>query len=129
MEDKSTSVEELLERVRAYTVTSIELMKLKATDKLAELGSNLVSGFAIFVILVLFLVNLNIAFALLIGDLLGKTWIGFVLISGLYACIGIIIYIFRDKWIKKPVSNSIIEQLLKDSDAKNDQLSDSAGKF
>ena len=114
MEDKTTSVEVLLARVQAYTKTSIELFKLKATDKLAELTSNAASGFVILVILVLFFVNLNIAIALLLGDLLGKTWLGFVLISALYACIGWIIYLFRNKWIKKPVRNSIIELLLKD---------------
>jgi len=122
MEDKSTPVEVLLERAQAYTKTSIELFKLKATDKIAELTSNLASGFAILIILVFFFVNLNIAIALLIGDILGKAWLGFILISGLYACIGLIIYIFRTKWIKVPVSNSIIEQLLKDDQIKDDQI-------
>ena len=124
MEDKTTSVEVLLARVQAYTKTSIELFKLKATDKIAELTSNLASGFVILVILVLFFVNLNIAIALLLGDLLGKAWLGFILISGLYACIGCIIFLFRNKWIKRPVSNSIIELLLKDENNAEDQTPD-----
>ena len=121
MEDKTTPVEVLLARAQAYTKTSIELFKLKATDKIAELTSNAASGFVILVILVLFFVNLNIAIALLLGDLLGKTWLGFVLISALYACIGCIIYLFRNKWIKKPVRNSIIELLLKDGNDTENQ--------
>jgi len=124
MEDKTTPVEVLLARAQAYTKTSIELFKLKATDKLAELTSNLASGFVILVILVLFFVNLNIAIALLLGDLLGKAWLGFILISGLYACIGCIIFLFRNKWIKRPVSNSIIELLLKDENNAEDQTPD-----
>jgi len=124
MEDKTTPVEVLLARAQAYTKTSIELFKLKATDKLAELTSNLASGFVILVILVLFFVNLNIAIALLLGDLLGKAWLGFILISGLYACIGCIIFLFSNKWIKRPVSNSIIELLLKDENNAEDQTPD-----
>jgi len=124
MEDKTTPVEVLLARAQAYTKTSIELFKLKATDKIAELTSNLASGFVILVILVLFFVNLNIAIALLLGDLLGKAWLGFILISGLYACIGCIIFLFRNKWIKRPVSNSIIELLLKDENNAEDQTPD-----
>ena len=124
MEDKTTPVEVLLARAQAYTKTSIELFKLKATDKIAELTSNLASGFVILVILVLFFVNLNIAIALLLGDLLGKAWLGFILISGLYACIGFIIFLFRNKWIKRPVSNSIIELLLKDENNAEDQTPD-----
>ncbi len=115
MEDKTTTpVEDLLERVQAYTKTSLQLFKLKATDKLAEIISNLASDFIVVVILALFFVNLNIAIALLIGDLLGKAWLGFILVSGLYAFIALIVYSFRNKWIKRPVSNSIIEELLKD---------------
>lgn len=124
MEDKRTPVEVLLERTQAYTKTSIQLFKFKATDKLAELVSNIITGFAIFVFFAMFFVNLNIGIALLLGDLLGKVWLGFVLVSGVYACIGLIVYLFRERLIKRPVSNSIIAQLLKDENVKDDQLSD-----
>jgi len=124
MEDMTTPVEDLLERAQAYTKTSLQLFKLKATDKLAEIISNLASGFVIVVILALFFVNLNIAIALLIGDLFGKAWFGFILVSGIYACIGFFVYLFRNQWIKRPVSNSIIEELLMDENLKDDQLPD-----
>jgi len=124
MEDKAAPVEVLVERTQAYIKTSIQLFKLKATDKLAEIVSNLASSFVIVVVIVLFGVNLNIAIALLLGDLLGKAWLGFVLVSGFYALAGIIFYLLRDKWIKKPIRNSIIEQLLMDEDTKDDQLRD-----
>ena len=120
MEDMTTPVEDLLERAQAYTKTSLQLFKLKATDKLAEIISNLASGFVIVVILALFFVNLNIAIALLIGDLFGKAWLGFILVSGIYACLGFIVYLFRNQWIKRPVSNSIIEELLIDENLKDD---------
>ncbi len=124
MEEKTAPVEVLLERTQAYIKTSIQLFKLKATDRLAEIVSNIASGFVIVIILALFCVNLNIAIALLLGDLLGKAWLGFVLVSGFYAFAGIIVYLFRNKWIKKPISNSIIEQLLMDEPIKDDQLHD-----
>ena len=114
MEDNTTPVEVLLERALDYTKTSIQLFKLKATDKLADVMSNITSNIVILAIFVLFFVNLNIGMALLIGDLIDKAWLGFVLVSGGYAFIGFIVYLFRDSWIKRPVSNSIITQLLKD---------------
>lgn len=122
MEDKSTPVEVLLERAQAYTKTSIQLFKLKATEKLAEMLSNLASALAILIFLTLFFVNLNIAIALLIGDLIGKVWLGFIVVSGLYAVVGFIIYLFSDKWIKRPVSNSIISQLLNEEILDDHQL-------
>jgi len=114
MEEKTTPVEVLLERAQTYTKTSIQLFKLKATAKLAEMISNLVSGVAVVVIVILFFVNFNIGIALLIGDSLGKAWLGFVIVSGVYAFIGFIVYLFRNRWIKNPVNESIIAQMLKD---------------
>jgi len=122
MEDKTIPVEVLLERVQVYAKTSIQLFKLKATGKFAEMLSNLASGFAVLIFLTLFFVNLNIAVALLIGDLFGKVWLGFIAVSGVYALVGFVVYLFRDKWIKKPVSDSIISQLLADEASKDVHL-------
>ena len=124
MEEKTTPVEVLLERAQAYTRTSIKLFKFKATDKLAELLSDMASGISILTVLALFFVNLNIGIALFIGALVGKAWLGFILVSGIYALGGGIIYLFRDRWIKRPVSNSIIKQLLKEDLSEDDQLED-----
>lgn len=124
MEDKTTPVEVLLARAQALAITSIQLFKLKATAKLAEMLSSLASGFAILIFLVLFFVNLNIGIALLIGDLFGKFWLGFVVVSGFYAFVGFILYLFSDKLIKNPVSNSIITQLLQDETLEDHQLPD-----
>lgn len=120
MEDKTTPVEVLLERAQAYTKTSIQLLKLKATAKLAEVLSNMASGLAVVVILILFFVNLNIGIALLIGTLLGEAWLGFVIVSMIYACVGLVVYLFRHRWIDNPIRESIITQLLNDDDLRTD---------
>ena len=84
MEEKTTPVDVLLQRAQAYIKTSILLFKLKATEKLAELLSEIASGFVIGIFIVLFFVNLNIGIAILVGDLLGKIWLGFVIVACFY---------------------------------------------
>lgn len=123
MENKITPVEVLLDRAEAYARTSIDLFKLKATDKIAALLSNLVIGLIMLLVVTLIFVSLNIGIALLIGDLLGKAWLGFIVLSGFYACVGIVIYLFRNRWIKGPIRDSIITQLLDDERLDDDQLS------
>lgn len=112
--DEKTPVEVLFERAQAYTRTSLQLFKLRATEKLAEMVSGIASNLVILVIFILFFVNLNIGLALFLGALLGKSWLGFIIVSGGCAIIGFVVYLFRERWIKQPVSNSIITQLLKD---------------
>ena len=122
MEEKKTPVEVLLERGQAYIKTSVQLFKFKTTDKVAEILSNLTSGLIILILVTLLFINLNIGIALLIGDLLGKIWMGFLILSGFYCLVGILIYIFRNSWIKKPVSNSVIKLLLKEEETDEDEL-------
>jgi hypothetical protein len=124
MEEQKTPVEVLLERGQAYAKTTFQLFKFKATDTAAEIVSKLASGFIILMLLVLFFINLNIGIALLIGDLLGKVWLGFIIISGFYAVVGLIVYIFRYRLIIRPVSNSVIKQLLQNEQVDAEEGSD-----
>ena len=114
MEDQKTPVEILLDRTEAYAKTSIKLFKYKATQKVAELVSDMTSGFVIGVIVILVFVNLNIGIALFLGDLLGKMYLGFLSVSGFYAWFGLLVYFFRAAWIKEPINNSIINNILQD---------------
>ena len=124
MEENKTPVEALLERGQAYIKTTLQLFKLKATDKGAEIISKIASGFVILILIVLLFMNLNIAVALLIGDMLGKLWLGFLVLSGFYAFTGVVVYLFRDRLIKRPVSNSIISEMLKEDEFSEDDLSE-----
>ncbi len=120
MEDQKTPVEVLLDRAEVYAKTSIRLFRYKATQKVAELVSDMTSGFVIGVIVILVFVNLNIGVALFLGDLFGKMYLGFLAVSGFYACFGLLAYFFRATWIKEPVNDLIINNMLKDDENKEE---------
>ena len=122
MENQKTSLEVLVERIEAYAKTSLKLFRLKATDKVAELVSDMASGLTMAVILILVFVNLNIGIALFLGDLFGKMYLGFLAVSGLYACLGLLVYFFRSTWIKKPINNLLINNLLKNDDISEEEV-------
>ncbi len=112
--ERKELIEDLFEKAEEYVQTNIQLAKLKATDKGAEIVSSLVSKMAIVVLVFFFILMLNIGIAFWISDAIGKTHYGFLVVGGFYALISLILYIFRDHIIKAPISNSIIEQVLKD---------------
>jgi hypothetical protein len=111
MENKEKPLETLIERVEAFGKTSIELFKLKTIDKTSEIVSGLASWFVVIILVSMFFMILNIGIALWIGEMLGKSYYGFFILSGFYAVLAIIIQIFSNRWIRKPVRNSIISQL------------------
>ncbi len=120
MNQSTTSIEALFERAEEYSKTSVELYKLKAIDKSADVVSSLVSRLAIFLIGALFVIIANIGIALWIGELLGKSYYGFFVIAGCYALIAILLSVFRHQWIKTPISNAIISQMLKQTQHENE---------
>lgn len=113
MEDQALLIEGLFERIKHYAKTSVELFKLKAIDRSADLVSTLAARLVIILSIFFFFLVLNIALALWIGEMLGRTSSGFFIIAGSYALAGILLYFFRDKWIKVPLRNLIISQSLK----------------
>ena len=113
MEEKEGFMEILFDKFEIYLHTSIELYKLKALAKLGEITSSLASSFAVLSGFVFFFLLFNIGLSLWIGEMLGKSYYGFFIVSGFYLLIGIIIYSNRVKWIEEPVSDAVIDKLLK----------------
>jgi hypothetical protein len=112
MDEQSGLIESLIEKGEQYGKTTIELLKLKTLDKSADVASNLVSWLIVVIFAVLFFLILNIGVALWVGELLGKSYFGFFAVSGFYLLLALIFGIFRKPLIKKPVNESIIEQVL-----------------
>jgi len=112
MDEQSGSIESLIEKGEQYGKTTLELLKLKTLDKSADVASNLVSWLIVVIFAVLFFLILNIGIALWLGEVLGKSYYGFFVVSGFYALLALIFGIFRKQLIKEPLNNSIIEQVL-----------------
>ena len=110
MDSQTNLIEPLLEKVETYAKTSFELLRLKALAKTADVTSTLFSR-SLFILLVSFFAfTINIAVALWLGDVLGKTYYGFLIVAGFYALASIILLIVHPS-IKIRVNNTIIRQL------------------
>ncbi|HYM92551.1 MAG TPA: hypothetical protein VET23_00280 [Chitinophagaceae bacterium] len=110
MEAKSSLIQPLLERAEAYSKTSIELLKLKSLDKTANVASTLIYRLVSVIVLSLFVFTLTVAIALWIGDLLGKSYYGFLIMASFYGLAGIILFFLRS-FMKAKVNDSIIRQM------------------
>lgn len=113
MTDNTTPVESLFEKAEAFSKTTIKLYKLQAIDKTADVVSSLVSRLVVYLAVVLSVLTINIGLAILIGKFIGNSFIGFFIIGGFYALLALLLHGFRHTWLKHPVSNSIISQMLK----------------
>lgn len=107
-----TLIESLFSRSKEYAGNRLELYKLKAIDKSSSVAASIISGVALFIVLFICFIVLNIGIALLIGDLLGKSYLGFLILAAIYAVAGFILFKGRDKFFKTPVAQMLIRKFL-----------------
>jgi len=111
MEEHDNDIDLLLSDAGDFIETRTNLFKLKAVESLSEVSSELVAGLGLLSILAIFLLILTIGFALLIGDWMGKGFYGFFIMGGVYAIVGFIVYLGRNRWLKAPFSNLLIRKI------------------
>ena len=114
MEEKATLLESLAQKAETYAKTNIDLFKLKSVDKLSDTASEIVTKIVFVLILSLIAILANFGLAFWIGDLLGETYYGFFTVALFYTIVALIIYYGRTNWIKTPVKNAIINNLLEE---------------
>jgi len=112
MDNIATNFEKLYEKAKEYTETSLELYRLNAIDKTADVVSSLFARLALLMVVAMFSLLINIALSLYIGKLLDEMYLGFLIVSGFYLIVAIIIFLFSDKLLKIPLTNLVIAKLL-----------------
>lgn len=111
MENIENSIESLLEHAETYGKTNVDLLKLKSVDKTGDVLSTFFSHLLFSCILIFFIITFTVAFALWMGELIGKNYYGFLVVAAFYAFIGLIFFALRPK-IKRHLKNSVIYHLL-----------------
>jgi hypothetical protein len=116
MEKAFAKVEEMAETVKEYVNTRIESVKLNAAEKSSAVIANVAAGLVVAAVFFFFIVFAGIALAFGLGEWIGKTWAGFLIVAGLYLLLGILVWAARGKIIRLPVMNALIKQLFRDDD-------------
>jgi hypothetical protein len=116
MEKAFAKVEELADTVKDYVNTRIESVKLNTAEKTSAIIANLVAGLIVVSFFMLFFLFGSIALSFGLGEWIGKTWAGFLIVGGIYLLIGIVVWTARVKIIQLPVMNALIKQLFGEED-------------
>lgn len=112
MENQPNTFGSLFENAGDYLETRLDLLKLQAINKSSDVTSSIVSRIAVLLFISFAMFLINIGLALWIGDLLGKHYLGFIVVAVFYALIALILHLFRHSLIKEPVSSMIIKKML-----------------
>lgn len=104
-------VEGLFGELREYVALRIQIAQLKFSSKSSLVASSVLTYMLVFMVAFFFILVLTIGVSLWIGSLMGEWYLGFMIMAGVYLMIGLIIYIFRNKWVRIPLNNLIVKEI------------------
>ncbi len=110
MEKTFARVEELADTIKDYVNTRIESAKLSAAGKISAVLANVLAAIAVAFVFFFFIIFAGIALSFGLGEWIGKTWAGFLIVAGLYGLAGVIIWSARGKLIRLPIMNALLRQ-------------------
>ena len=113
MQSTIKHIEDFVSKAGDVAETKVELWKLRAVGKISETVSSLISIIAIAIITCTAITIISFGIAFWIGSAMGNISYGFFLVGGFYVLVGLLVYVFRKRWIKSPVSNLIINKNIK----------------
>ena len=110
-EKPNPDLEDIVDELKSYINTSIDLYKLKASEKGAEIASsaiiNVVMG--VFVGMVFLFASLALAFCL--SEYFDKMYLGFLVVAGIYTVLALVILLAKDRWLKSTLIDNIIKAI------------------
>ena len=112
VQTESRIIDSLVEQISDYGDTRIEILKLSAVEKASELISFVSVRAAIYLIASGTILFLAIAIALFLGEWLGRYSYGFFIVSIAFVLAGILVYVWRNKWIRDPVARLVVTKAL-----------------
>ena len=122
MEKTFERVEELAGTIKEYINTRMDALKLGVAEKSSSVIANVLAGVIVFGVFILFIIFASIALSFGLGEWIGKTWAGFLIVAGLYLLAGIIVWSGRNKIIRLPIMNAMIRQLFsKEEEEENEK--------
>jgi hypothetical protein len=104
-------INDLIEHLKGYLDTQLELIKIKAVDKSSAIISNAVAFLVVMVFLFFFILLASVAGALVLSVWFGKWYLGFLIVSGLYLLLGIITWKSKENLLRRRIRNAIINAL------------------
>ncbi len=114
-------IEDITESLKQYVMVNFEIIKLEATERTSAIGSSFLSVVIVASAAFLFLFTLSIGIGFYLSFLLNDTYSGFLIIAGFYFLLALVLFFGRKKFLKSPLRDRIIKEILENRETQNPQ--------
>jgi len=111
METATNFIDKLIEKLERYFSITVKISKLKSIENSAMLATLVLSKLSVFLMLLIFVLFCSFGLSFYLGELLGKLYYGFVIVSMIFLILAILFHFYLHKILLKPVCKIFIDKL------------------
>lgn len=112
-EPQKAGIEEIVEDLKLYVNTSMDLYKLKAAERGADIASGAIINLVIGVLICMVVLFTSLAAAFILSEYYNSMYIGFLIIAGFYSLVAVVMYLSKDHWLKSTLADNLIKAIYK----------------
>lgn len=116
MQNAFVKAEEFADHVKEYINNRIAAVKLQMAEKTSKFASNFIAIAVVAAIMLVFAIFMSMGVAYLLCEWIGDTWSGFLIIGGIWLLIAIMIWLSREKLLRMPIMNKMLQEMFKDEE-------------
>ncbi len=122
MEKTFAKVEEMADHVKEYVNNHINSAKISVAEKTSGILANIIAVAIVLTVFLFFIIFSSVALAFAFAKLTGEYYWGFLIVAGIYLLIGILVWALKEKLLRMPIMNSILQQLFKDEEEADEKV-------
>ena len=120
MDQDFNNAETFVDHVKEYVNTRLAQLKLSFAENTSNVVGIMIAVVMLALVFFLFLVLVCVAGAIAIGQWLESFWLGFLVMAGIVLLAGFILWISKDRLIRRPIMNALINAMFdKEEDEKD----------
>jgi len=94
---KFFQIDKLIDSLNHYFETKLDLFKIEAKEELISFASKFIFWFVVGIVGLIFILMISISLSLFLGTILGSILYGFLIISGFYLLLFILLILFHQQ--------------------------------
>jgi hypothetical protein len=110
------NLSELIDVLKSYAATRVDIWKLALLEKLSLVGSYFLTSLMLIITLAFCFLFISFAFAFWYADYYGNLSTAFFILAGIYVFIGLVIYLLRRFIVLGPVIKNLSGILFEDTE-------------
>lgn len=113
------NTDSFVDQVKEYINTRVSQLKISFAEKISKAAAFVIALVIVAQVFFLFVVLLSVSAAMAIGTWLQNPWLGFLIVGVLVLLIGLILWASKNRWLRKPIMNAMIEVMFDKDDEKD----------